>query len=118
MTLEAPTHTLVVFRPEVLEDQDPFDPEAEALGDPIASGVPGTVWFPRDRGRESADPEVVVAARFLADPIPGVELQEADVLEDNTGQRWRVEWAVPRTGVPGLEHTAGELTAVKRRTAV
>ena len=115
MTLANPTTTVKLWRPEVLEDQDPYEPAAEALGDPLVTDLAATVWFPRGQEADAADQDEVTNVRVLLDPTPGLEPARGDILEDADGQRFRLTWAVKRSGVPELDHTAAGATQVTRR---
>lgn len=114
MTLRTPTIVATLRRPRLVVDQDPYDPGADQPEDVLGTDVGAIVWFPRGREVPASDQVEHHRARFLLNPVAGVVVEANDIIEDQgTGARYRVEWAMPRAGVTGLEHTGGQVTVVK-----
>lgn len=107
MTLPLTTTTVTIER--VTEAAN--DPTDAPTVSTVAAGVPA------DIGSPAGTDQVVGGSRELVDAVllvnPDVDLQRGDsVVDDLTGESWRLAWLRERTGL-GLDHLRGGLQRVK-----
>jgi hypothetical protein len=95
------TTTVTVERPE---GGDPYEPQDATT---VSTGTPGHVSAPSGREVDRGGELEAISAVLLTDS--GIDLAHTDlVLDEGTGERYRVAWVDHRRGL-GLDHTKAGL---------
>lgn len=120
MTLPITTTTITVTRDARPATEDPYGAgyDAPAARDDAVSTtaalVPAVVSPAGGTGGNVGGTSQRIDARLVCDPC---DIAYGDtVTDDVTGWKYRVEWAVPTTGVAGLGHIAAGLVSDKGRS--
>ncbi len=103
MSIAVATTTITVL---AVDEPEPGEGRTETT---IAAGVRAAIGSPS--GVETVRPgggQTVTTARLSCDPVNMPHT--AIVVDESTGERWEVTWALSRTGMPGLEHVEAQIT--------
>lgn len=107
------TTTVTISRALPADDQDPYDTPATPA--PVATGVRAVIGSEAGRLAVAGGAQETVTWRLTADPC---DLRALDqVVDDQTGDTYQVQWARARTGL-GLDHTEARLQQVSARNPV
>lgn len=105
MTIPVTTSTVTIFRAAGLDARDGLDPEPTYSA--VARGVRAVISAASGSERTERASAETVTAHLTMDPHPA-GLSHLDIVVDDLGRAWEVEWVQDVLGL-GLDHVSAGL---------